>query len=224
MKKLKMEKGITLVALLVTIVILIILAVVAITTIMNTDILGYADKSVDTYQEGKDNEATQMQGYENYLNGAGGTGGSGTTGSWLTLSDVPETTQDYMKYSVSNGRLTLSGPNNEEFWFYSNYTHSTTIQLPCTFSLTKGRTYELKLETDMYIGCGYKYITFSLPNVSGASVGTQGAQYPSTTETTVKTFTCQEDVQGTYINVKPSALTDHDSFPSEHYTLTLTEK
>lgn len=137
MKKVKIEKGITLVALIITIVILIILAVVAITTIMNTDILGYADNSANIYAQKKEEEQGTLQGYEDYLNGAGGNGGSGSTGSWLTLADVAETTKDYMQYSVSDGRLTLSGPNNDDFWYYSNYTHSTTIQLPCSFSLKK---------------------------------------------------------------------------------------
>lgn len=73
----------------------------------------------------------------------------------------------------------------------------------------------------MSIGSGYKYITFSLPNVSGASVGTQGDYNSSTI---VTTFTCQEDVQGTYVNVSTSALTSHDGFFGENYILTLVEK
>ena len=59
MKKTRMDKGITLVALIITIVVLLILAAVAIGTVQNSDIIGYAGNASNTYtiEQGKENEA-----------------------------------------------------------------------------------------------------------------------------------------------------------------------
>ena len=58
MNKLKKEKGITLVALIITIVVLLILAAVAIGAVKNSDIIAYAQNAADSYEteKGKENE------------------------------------------------------------------------------------------------------------------------------------------------------------------------
>ena len=64
MKKLKEEKGITLVALIITIVVLLILAAVAIGTIKNSDIIGYAKNAAGSFNQAKNNELDELAKYE----------------------------------------------------------------------------------------------------------------------------------------------------------------
>ena len=68
MKKIKEEKGITLVALIITIVVLLILAAVAIGTVKNSDIIGHAQNAAGGYNQAKANELEALAGYEETLN------------------------------------------------------------------------------------------------------------------------------------------------------------
>lgn len=68
MRRTKMERGITLVALILTIVILLILAVVAINAIINDDILGRADDATNKYNQSVENEQKILKQNENWLN------------------------------------------------------------------------------------------------------------------------------------------------------------
>ena len=76
MKRTKMEKGITLIALIITIVVLLILAAVAISSITNDGILHYATNAADAWNRAQENEATQLQNYLGYLNQYGNGGGT----------------------------------------------------------------------------------------------------------------------------------------------------
>ena len=64
MKKLKEEKGITLVALIITIVVLLILASVAIGTVRDSDIIGYAQNAAGSFNQAKANEVDTLTKYE----------------------------------------------------------------------------------------------------------------------------------------------------------------
>ena len=68
MKKFKEEKGITLVALIITIVVLLILAAVAIASITNDGVLSYAENATTQYNQAVKNEQDTLQGYIDYLN------------------------------------------------------------------------------------------------------------------------------------------------------------
>ena len=63
MKKFKKEKGITLVALIITIVVLLILAAVAIGTVRNSDIIGYAKNAAGSFNQAKANEVDDLAKY-----------------------------------------------------------------------------------------------------------------------------------------------------------------
>ena len=63
MKKIKQEKGITLVALIITIVVLLILAVVAIGVVKNSDIITYAKNASNMYGTEKNEENQMLQNY-----------------------------------------------------------------------------------------------------------------------------------------------------------------
>ena len=67
MKKIKEEKGITLVALIITIVVLLILAAVAIGTVKNSDIIGHAQNAAGSFNQSKDNEVLLLEKYENEI-------------------------------------------------------------------------------------------------------------------------------------------------------------
>ena len=67
MNKLKKEKGITLVALIITIVVLLILAAVAIGTVRDSDIIEYAKNAAGSYNQVKNNELSEIQSAEDLL-------------------------------------------------------------------------------------------------------------------------------------------------------------
>lgn len=64
MKKIKEEKGITLVALIITIVVLLILAMVAIGTLQESNIIGHAQNAVGSFNQAKVNEIDLLAQYE----------------------------------------------------------------------------------------------------------------------------------------------------------------
>ncbi len=68
MKSTKTNKGITLIALIITIVVLLILAAVAISSITDDGILHYAQNAADAYNQAQRNEAGMLNGYLDYLN------------------------------------------------------------------------------------------------------------------------------------------------------------
>ena len=67
MKRTKMQKGITLIALIITIVVLLIIAVVTIGNIQNTKIIEYAQNAATDYNNKKDEEEDILAGYESII-------------------------------------------------------------------------------------------------------------------------------------------------------------
>ena len=91
--KTRAQKGITLIALIITIVVLLILAAVAISSIQNDGILSYAQNAADNWNKAAQNEANMLGDYLNYLNNMG----SGN-------NEVPTVTPkvgQYVEYDVS---------------------------------------------------------------------------------------------------------------------------
>ena len=68
MKKFKEEKGITLVALIITIVVLLILAAVAIGTVQDSKIIPRSQNAAESFNQAKDNEIAYLTGYEETIN------------------------------------------------------------------------------------------------------------------------------------------------------------
>ena len=109
MKKTRMEKGITLVALIITIVVLLILAVVTINAIQGDGIIEYAKNARDDYREEQDKEQGILEYYESYLSGTVGTWKQ--EGSTLTRTNADGTkTQikigDYVNYNEGSSTHT----------------------------------------------------------------------------------------------------------------------
>ena len=67
MKNTKNNKGITIIALIITVVILLILATVAITSIRDTGIIEYANNAATSYKDKQDEEAGLLNGYKDIL-------------------------------------------------------------------------------------------------------------------------------------------------------------
>ena len=67
MKRLKAQKGITLLALVITIIVLLILAVVAIGAVRDSGIIGHAQNSADKYNTEKNKEESLLGGYEDII-------------------------------------------------------------------------------------------------------------------------------------------------------------
>ncbi len=64
----KDQKGITLVALVITIIILLILAMVSISLVLNSGIIDRANNAVNAYNNAQINEQEQLNAVENYMN------------------------------------------------------------------------------------------------------------------------------------------------------------
>ena len=88
--KTKQEKGITLMALIVTIVILLILATVAINSVLNDGIISKAQDVANKFNEAQSDEQNMIAEYLNYLNGGNGSNGGGTTEEDLAEIDLVE--------------------------------------------------------------------------------------------------------------------------------------
>jgi len=87
MKDFRKEKGITLVALIITIVILLILAAVAIAAIQNENILSHANNAAIKYNSSVDREQGILGGYLDVLD-------KYTGNEWITIYEGDATTQD----------------------------------------------------------------------------------------------------------------------------------
>jgi len=119
MRKTKMEKGITLIALIITIVVLLILASVAISSIQNDGILSHAIGAGDKYNNAVANEQEVLGSYMNFLNN-GGLGGNsdieytpknreGTTVQYDSNGDGVK--EDWIIITDRNGKVEIISKN-----------------------------------------------------------------------------------------------------------------
>ena len=134
MKKLKnnRQKGITLIALVVTIVVLIILATVSILAVFgNNGIIARAQTAKDTHEVGKADETNTLDDYAsyigNYLDGKGGSSGGG--------SDTPTQPAEGITATVEGKTVTITKDNVATYLgkVVNNY-------VPTTNSVTIGST------------------------------------------------------------------------------------
>jgi len=79
MKKTKTQKGMTLIALVITIVVLLILAIVTINSVIDEGILKQAQEAANTYNNSVGNEGDVLQQYSNFLSNQIANPGSGSS-------------------------------------------------------------------------------------------------------------------------------------------------
>ena len=98
MKKTKLEKGITLIALIITIVVLLILAVVTIGAIRDSSIITHSQKASNDHITGQEKEKIQL-----------------ALGEWQIQKNIPGNTQTFKEVIETelNGSATVSGEANE---------------------------------------------------------------------------------------------------------------
>ena len=89
---LKKEKGITLIALVITIIVLLILAIVTIRIVVNQNIINHANNAVTAYNEAQNNEAEQLTWVEGLMQNKGGTSTSNSESSNSGQSSVEDLT------------------------------------------------------------------------------------------------------------------------------------
>ena len=125
MKELKTQKGITLVALIITIVVLLILAAVAIGTVKDSDIIGYAKDAVDRDNQAKGNESSIISGYENilkqYATGENSGGGSASLDHSGVVQSGGEYSSGGMKYEPGD---TMPTPQPGDTYMYGDYIYT----------------------------------------------------------------------------------------------------
>ena len=96
-RKVKQEKGITLVALIITIIVLLILAVVTIAAVSGNGIINHAENARDSYKTAQNNEASMLSTYETYLNTQTSKSASNTNNGPITF------TLEGTQYQVTSG-------------------------------------------------------------------------------------------------------------------------
>ena len=95
----KKNKGITLIALIITIIILIILTAVTINNVIGTDLIGFATKAVENYIEAEQRE-------KNILNGILNGNGTEETKTLVTLTD--DDIGKYVNYKPNGTSFTVT--------------------------------------------------------------------------------------------------------------------
>ena len=152
-EKLKNNKGITLVALVITIIILLILAMVSISLVMNTRIINHANNAVTSYKEAEENEQKQLNAIVDEIGKY--TGNTDTewwklteqeateiadigSGTYIVatngISGSHEGTRIVM-LSPNNGVVILTAPNEQYIFFMSE--EKAAIGLETNFDLYK---------------------------------------------------------------------------------------
>ena len=116
MRKTKTQKGITLVALIITIVVLLVLATVAISSIKNDGIISKAQDVANKFNEAQANEQNMLEEYLNYLNPSNG-------GSTVAYEEVT------LAVAISDVMLTRT-ENSQTKDIYGN-----TIKIPAGFKI-----------------------------------------------------------------------------------------
>ena len=110
MKGTKEQKGITLIALIITIVILLILASVAVSSIQNDGILSYTENVVNQYNQSQRDEQSVLDSYLDYLKGD----------EWVTIYEGTAATEDgglllANEHLFENGRTYRITVDSDEF-------------------------------------------------------------------------------------------------------------
>ena len=131
--KTKQEKGITLMALIVTIVVLLVLATVAISSIKNDGIISKAQDVANKFNQAQTNEQGILDEYLSYLEGDSG---------------VPEELEKYILGSNKTGRLvtevldeSTGMPKDEESTIPNASTEITIMSITANADSTKGLLY-----------------------------------------------------------------------------------
>ena len=119
MKKTRIEKGITLIALIITIIILLILAVVTIGSIQDSDIITYAQKAATDYEQKKTEEESKLSEYEGMIAGTLAGVGKATVGEKVqgnsTINGAPySSTNPVIPAGFKAVNITTAG--HESYW------------------------------------------------------------------------------------------------------------
>ena len=187
MKKTKLEKGITLVALVITIIVLLILAVVAIGAVRDSGIIGHAQNSADRYNTGKLEEESMIVHYEDAISKYDTEGSFGTNGDSSGDGDIVE---DEEKQEGGNGStpvieqktLTLTTDTDSIFTteFQGLFGGDGTDTPKNVAELTyKSGEYKLKIETDCHDTVGTTYLVFVTYYKNGEKKSSYALRGPS---------------------------------------------
>ena len=124
-ENLKNEKGITLIALVITIIVLLILAIVTIRIVVNQNIINHANNAVTAYNEAQKNEAEQLTWVEELMKNKGG---SSSTDSNSGSSSQGSDNNNYSKTAtITIGQLYAMDEDG-----FSDGTLNVTINQICT--------------------------------------------------------------------------------------------
>ena len=109
-ENLRKEKGITLIALVITIIVLLILAILTIRIMTNENIIGHANNAVTAYNEAQQNESDQLTFVEGLMQNKGGSSSNGQSGgSNSGVSSGIETLSSVEMSELENHKYVLNG-------------------------------------------------------------------------------------------------------------------
>lgn len=133
MKRSKTQKGITLIALIITIIVLLILAAVSISAIKNDGLISYANQATNKHTQAQMNENAVIQNYSNkieqHYNGSVGGNGSGSENDsnidedgYILITEATLQVGDYITYPVTYTNVETYHPTDETIVKTSNQT------------------------------------------------------------------------------------------------------
>ena len=101
-ENLRQEKGITLIALVITIIVLLILAIVTIRIMTNENIIGHANNAVTAYNEAQNNETQQLTWAEQLMQNKGGSSSS-SSNNQIQTGSLSEITNQEIQEIIQSG-------------------------------------------------------------------------------------------------------------------------
>ncbi|MCI8617690.1 MAG: hypothetical protein HFJ60_05590 [Clostridia bacterium] len=155
----KQNKGITLVALVITIIILLILAGISISALTGSGLFQKAGDAKNSYEEAERRENSILGEYENYIDNLGNGGSTGSLPSNAeTTPYLPDSSSKIIENSnLETGLVVADKNNNEWVWIVvpKSVTASATTDLEIENALqTYATDYRSSWTDEWYEGCG----------------------------------------------------------------------
>ena len=203
MKKSKAQKGITLVALIITIVILLILAAVAIDAIQNENILSHVKNATEKYNQAVQKEQEMLNEYTNFLNDTDlekdetegdGSGTGGETGGGTEIGDATVGTKVDKISTIDGKQYTEDNPVIPEGFIPINTPTSSWDATDLAEEVKKGLVITDSVDSDG-VSNGNEFVWIPVANINNMIMCQSCGAAVKLNEETLQCPTCGENTK-----------------------------